>query len=293
MNHPRHQKGSILFVVVFIATAIAILATISAGRVVTETRSQKGLEAQTKAYNEAYSQLHLALNVVNSSGYNALNQNMVIRDALDEAALRETTEEALRVEEAVGADRLSNSSWILDPAGVEHGYIEGTNVRVYRARDYIQRLQSLRGETVETNLDATGLSDSYFALEAVGRAGDSVRLVSALVRENEPFSSFVFFQNRHPLGVSGSPRGLIHANDEIHFYFPNGDYKDYVSAVNGFSFRIDGYETLSKSETDLYLALRAFYSIQRQIAIERFDLGTMVRSYEETWRECAAAITGS
>jgi ABC-type transporter lipoprotein component MlaA/pimeloyl-ACP methyl ester carboxylesterase len=45
-----------------------------------------------------------------------------------------------------------------------------------------------------------------------------------------------------------------------------------VSAVNGFSFRIDGYETLSKAETDLYLALRAFFSVQRQIAIERFEI---------------------
>jgi hypothetical protein len=64
-----------------------------------------------------------------------------------------------------------------------------------------------------------------------------VRLVSALVRENEPFSSFVFFQNRHPLGVSGSPRGLIHANEKIQFYFPDGHYVDSVSAVNGFEYK--------------------------------------------------------
>ena len=42
MNHPRHERGSILLVVVFLATAIAILATISAGRVVTETRARGG-----------------------------------------------------------------------------------------------------------------------------------------------------------------------------------------------------------------------------------------------------------
>jgi len=56
------------------------------------------------------------------------------------------------------------------------------------------------------------------------------------VRENEPFSSFVFFQNRHTLGVSGAPRGLIHSNDALAFYFPNGNYVDSVSSVNGFKY---------------------------------------------------------
>ena len=90
MTHPRYQRGSMLLVVVFIATAIAILATISSGRVVTETRAQKVLEDETRAFNEAFSQLHMALNVVNSSPYNALNQNLVIRNALADAGLRET-----------------------------------------------------------------------------------------------------------------------------------------------------------------------------------------------------------
>ena len=63
-----------------------------------------------------------------------------------------------------------------------------------------------------------------------------MRLVSALVRENEPFSSFVFFQNRATLGISGAPRGLTHCNERIAFYFPNGNYVDSVSAVDGFEY---------------------------------------------------------
>jgi len=116
-----------------------------------------------------------------------------------------------------------------------YGLIANTNVRVYKGRDYIKRLARLKGDEVK-DVDPGGLSDSYYVVEAAGRVGDTVRLVSALVRENEPFSSFVFFQNRATLGVSGAPRGLIHSNDQIAFYFQNGNYVDSVSAVNGFDF---------------------------------------------------------
>jgi len=126
-------------------------------------------------------------------------------------------------------------NWLDDSADPKYGLIGSTNVRVYKGRDYIKRLARLKGKTV-TDVDPTGLSDSYYIIEAAGRAGDTVRLVSALVRENEPFSSFVFFQNRGTLGVSGSPRGLIHSNDKIDFYFPDGNYVDSVSSVNGFGF---------------------------------------------------------
>jgi hypothetical protein len=220
-------------VIVFVATAIAVLATISSGRVVTEQRHQRILEDETRAYNRAFAQLHMALNVVNGSAYNNQNQNLVIRNALAAAGSVTTEEEQDRRNETVGDDRAS-SGWLDDPTGVEHGYIEGTNVRVYRGRDYIKRIQKLRGDNVNTTLDQAGESDSFFVIESAGRSGNAVRLVSALVRENEPFSSFVFFQNRHPLGVSGSPRGLIHSNNELHFYFPNGNYVDPVSAVGGF-----------------------------------------------------------
>jgi glutathione peroxidase-family protein len=119
---------------------------------------------------------------------------------------------------------------------VLHGKVRGTDVRVYRGRDYVQRIAMLRG-VEPTTVDPDGKSQSYYVLEATGRSGDTARLVSALVRENEPFSSFVFFQNKHPLGVSGSPRGLIHSNDRIEFYFKDGNYVDPVSAVNGFGYR--------------------------------------------------------
>jgi hypothetical protein len=217
----RAQRGSMLILVVLmVATSIAVLATISAGRVVTETRFQTVMEDESRAYVEAYGQIHMAMNVVNNSPYDNDNHNLAIRNAI---ATPET-------------DLGDAPLWLQDPEGVNHGLIEGTDVRVYRGREYIKRLQKLYGEPLE-DVDPYGDSDSYFVLEALGVSGDTMRLVSALVRENEPFSSFVFFQNQHTLGVSGAPRGLIHANTDLAFYFPNGRYVDTVSSVGGFEYR--------------------------------------------------------
>jgi Tfp pilus assembly protein PilX len=245
----RAERGTILLVVVFIATAIAGLALISSGRVVTETRYQLVMEGESMAFNHAYAQIHLAMNVVNTSAYDDSNHNLALRDAIAGAfggtaagetttttettggGKKKTTTETAPVENTSGT-----GSWLDDPDGVVHGLVEGTDVRVYRGRDYIKRLQKLRGETV-SDIDPFGDSDRYFVLEAAGRCRQVVRLVSALVRETQPFSSYVFFQNQHTLGISGKPLGLIHTNDNLAFYFPNGRYVDAVSAVNGFEYR--------------------------------------------------------
>ncbi len=222
----RHsQRGTILGVVLFIATAVAALAAITSGRVVTETKMQRTLEQETRAYSEAYAQLQMALNVVNTSAYNDNNENLELKSSIEGGhGGTAGTGEGEKVAE-----------WLQDPEGVVHGKIRGTDVRVYRGKDYLKRLADLKDKPVG-NVDPDNDSRSYYVLEAAGRSGRTTRLVSALVRENQPFSSFVFFQNRHPLGVSGAPRGLIHSNDALAFYFPNGDYTDGVSAVNGFEY---------------------------------------------------------
>ena len=78
----RAERGTILLVVVFIATAIAGLALISSGRVVTETRYQLVMESESMAFNDAYAQIHLAMNVVNTSAYDDANHNLALRDAM-------------------------------------------------------------------------------------------------------------------------------------------------------------------------------------------------------------------
>jgi hypothetical protein len=223
-QHPRAERGSILVVILFIASAIAALAALSSSRIVSESRHQGVLEDETLAVNDAYAQLQMALNIVNTSAYTDENRNIELLEAIDG-----------HHGGTAGGEAPSDEPWRQDPSDVLHGKIRGTDVRVYLGRDYIQRLALLRGET-PTEVDPYGQSSRYYVLEAAGRAGNTVRAVSALVRENEPFSSFVFFQNRHTLGISGAPRGLIHTNGTLAFYFPNGNYVDAVSAANGFQY---------------------------------------------------------
>jgi len=40
-----------------------------------------------------------------------------------------------------------------------------------------------------------------------------------------------------PTGGSGAPRGSIHSNKTVHFYFPHGLYRDQVTASEGFNFK--------------------------------------------------------
>jgi len=275
----KRRRGNMLLLVLVIASAIAGLAAISSGRVVHEVKTQQVLEEETRAFNRAYAQLHMAMNVINTSAYDAENHNVALRNAVNgvHGGTAEGRAEATdpmykydeegnmqRVEKPAGIDSgyakdgektrtldkdgNSDISWMDDPAGVQYGLIEGTNVRAYHARDYVRRLQKLNGEQV-TEIDPSGLSEAFFVIEAAGRSGDTVRLVSALIRESEPFSSFVFFQNRGTLGVSGSPRGLIHSNDTLAFYFGNGNYQDPVSAVNGFEYEA-GATTENTNITD-------------------------------------------
>jgi len=221
----KPERGTVLVtIILFVAMAVAALAAISSSRVISEAEHQKVLEQDARATTWAHAELQRALNVVNSSAYTDGNRNVELRDAI--AGLHGGT---------AGGEPAGSEPCLRDPAGVLHGKVRGTGVRVYRARDYLRRLAVLRGAE-PVPVDPEGLSDRYYVLEAVGRAGDTVRLVSALVRENEPFSSFVLFQNRHPLGVSGAPRGVVHANDRVEFHFPDGRYLDAVSAVNGFAY---------------------------------------------------------
>jgi hypothetical protein len=224
--HHRRQRGTILTIVLLIASAIAVLAAIGSGRVVMESRGQRMLEDGSRALNDAYARLHFGINVVDNSAYDTDNHNLELAEAMrgDHGG-------------TVAGEDDTSDTWLHDPEGVTHGRLEGTDVRVYHARDYIPRLERLKGKDVDLEIDPAHVSQAWYVIEATGRSGDQTRLVSALIRENEPFSSFVFFQNRHPLGISGSPRGLVHSNDRIDFYFPNGDYQDPVSAANGFGYQ--------------------------------------------------------
>ena len=72
----------------------------------------------------------------------------------------------------IAGDNADGSAWMGDPDGVLHGSLEGADVRVYHARDYIPRLEKLRGETVNLGLDPAHDTRAWYVIEAVGRAGE-------------------------------------------------------------------------------------------------------------------------
>ena len=59
------------------------LAAISAGRVVAEAGLEGTLENESRANNNAYAQLHVAFNIVNTSAYTDTNRNIELWDAVD------------------------------------------------------------------------------------------------------------------------------------------------------------------------------------------------------------------
>ena len=268
------DRGSVLLVVVvFLATAIAGLAAIMSGRVVSAVRDQKIIEDEGRALNSAYAQIHMAMNVVNNSAYDAENHNLELRAAIAGTNGGTVGGTAATFDGANGGEttgyvgQADTIAW-LDVAGdPEYGLVKSTNVRVYTARDYIKRLARIKGTVVGPDVDPAGLSDNYFVIEAAGRVSGTIRLVSALVRENEPFSSFVFFQNRATLGVSGAPRGLIHSNEKIAFYFPDGNYVDSVSAVSGFEY--------AAGATTVNTSLRDANPESKKINLEQVDFAQL------------------
>ena len=101
-NRSGRERGTILLVVVFIATAVAGLAAISAARVVTETRRQRSLEDETRAISSAYAQINMAMNVVNNAEYNLMNHNLELRAAISLGRLLQRQERATEARSLVG-----------------------------------------------------------------------------------------------------------------------------------------------------------------------------------------------
>ena len=238
--------------------AIAAIAGITSGRVLQEAKSQQALESATSATQQAYAQMQLAINVVVGSAYNGDNDNVELRAAI-QGANGGTVDDTWLAPPA-------DPAWIDDSNDPVYGLLRGTDVRVYHARDYIARLDRLLGQD-HGDVDATGLSDGYFILEATGRSAGSVEVIALLVRETQAFSSFVFFQNRGTLGVSGAPVGRIHANNKVAFYAAGGTYVDAVTAVAGFE-----YEAGATAENT---NLRQANPNAKAIGFDGVDVGAM------------------
>jgi hypothetical protein len=89
-----------------------------------------------------------------------------------------------------------------------------------------------------------GAGSGYFELISTAQVEEARSRVSALVRERQSFSDFVYFTNRHALGIAGgvqaawpysdSPEGSIHSNQSVQFYFADRHFRDPVTATRGF-----------------------------------------------------------
>ena len=82
-----------------------------------------------------------------------------------------------------------------------------------------------------------GPASEWFLLRASGEFQGITREAQSFCRQRSPVSAFNFFVVSHPLGVSGAPRGAIHSNKKIEFWFPWGTYRDEVTAAEGFEFK--------------------------------------------------------
>lgn len=85
-------------------------------------------------------------------------------------------------------------------------------------------------------VEATGAA-RWYRLVSCADFADQTAAVSAFMRDGTPYVSYNYYVEEHPLGISGRPRGKLHTNQELEFYFPNGLYDGFVSAVDGFTYK--------------------------------------------------------
>ncbi len=80
--------------------------------------------------------------------------------------------------------------------------------------------------------EVTG-APGWYTITASADHRNGTRIVQQTVRETESLSSYNMFVWEHPIGISGQPRGSIHTNRHLEFFFPDGLYRDSVTAVEG------------------------------------------------------------
>lgn len=95
----------------------------------------------------------------------------------------------------------------------------------------------LPGCPPEVEVEVEELGDGWFLLRTFGEEGGVRKVAQATVRASLPITNYNYFVGQQKLGISGEPRGMIHSNDSVDFYFANGRYRDPISAVNGFNYR--------------------------------------------------------
>ncbi len=76
--------------------------------------------------------------------------------------------------------------------------------------------------------------ERWYRLVSVAVVNGHVGSTMTYVRDGTSYVAYNYYVERHNLGISGSPRGKVHSNRTLEFFFSDGLYQDPVSASEGF-----------------------------------------------------------
>ena len=112
-------------------------------------------------------------------------------------------------------------------------YVNGQNSAIIAALGATGHLVPGTGVMVERLGSATG---DLFLLTATASFGGAVRTAQVCMSQGTPVTGYNLYSH-DTVATSGKPRGEVHSNHAIEFWYPDGVFADAVSAAAGFLFR--------------------------------------------------------
>ncbi|MCH8913410.1 MAG: hypothetical protein IIA33_07555 [Planctomycetes bacterium] len=77
----------------------------------------------------------------------------------------------------------------------------------------------------------------WHKLTGVGRYNRDRAAVEAMLRDGTSYIAYNYYVEADGLGISGQPKGKLHANGPVQFFFEGGKYNDFVSSATGFEYK--------------------------------------------------------
>jgi hypothetical protein len=112
------------------------------------------------------------------------------------------------------------------------GYVGGQNLAVSAAMGSNPPCIPGTGVYVESAGPAR-----WYRFTSCGEFSNQSAAVTVFMRDGLPYTGYNYYVEEHNLGISGRPKGKLHTNETLEFYFPNGTYSGFVSAVDGFTYK--------------------------------------------------------
>lgn len=112
-------------------------------------------------------------------------------------------------------------------------YVSGQNSAITAALAAVGHVIPGTGVSVERLGPANG---DLFLLTATASFGGAVRTAQICMSQGSPLTGYNLYSH-DTVATSGRPRGDIHSNHAIEFWYPDGVFADAVTAAQGFLFR--------------------------------------------------------